>query len=196
MLASEDINIYDDCIPMEMQNQIEKLLTDSNFPWYLSSTPNNYTVDPASHSSLKSNNLKIKDHIQLVHTVVVDGEIKSPHFSIINSLFEQLVNNAGIGIVGFYRIKCNLQPQKTHNNTEFYNTPHIDFNQAHKVAIYYVNDSDGDTTFFKESHDEYTIIKTVEPKKGRFVVFDGRYYHAGRHPNDHDTRLVINFNFI
>ena len=53
-----------------------------------------------------------------------------------------------------------------------------------------------DTTFFKKSNDEYKIIKTVEPKKGRFVVFDGKYYHAGRHPNDHDTRLVINFNFI
>jgi hypothetical protein len=180
---------------MEMQNQIEQLLTDSNFPWYLSSTPNNYTVDPESHNSLKSNNLKIKDHIQLVHTVIVDGEIKSPYFSIINSLFEQLVNNARIEIAGFYRIKCNLQPQKTHN-TEFYNTPHIDNDQAHKVAIYYVNDSDGDTTFFKESNNEYKIIKTVEPKKGRFVVFDGKYYHAGRHPNDHDTRLVINFNFI
>ena len=74
--------------------------------------------------------------------------------------------------------------------------PHIDGYHDHYVCIYYVNDSDGDTTFFKESHDEYTIIKTVEPKKGRFVVFDGKYYHAGRHPNDHDTRLVINFNFI
>jgi len=196
MIGSEDINIYDDCISMEMQNQIEQLLTDSNFPWYLSNTPKNYTVDPASHSSLKSNNLKIKDYIQLVHTVIVEGEIKSPHFTIIKSLFEQLVNNARIEIEGFYRIKCNLQPQKTYDNTEFYNTPHIDSNQVHKVAIYYVNDSDGDTTFFKKSNDEYKIIKTVEPKKGRFVVFDGKYYHAGRHPNDHDTRLVINFNFI
>jgi len=196
MIDSEDINIYDDCISMEMQNQIEQLLTDSNFPWYLSNTPNNYTVDPTSHSSLKSTNLKIKDHIQLVHTVIVEGEIKSPHFSIINSLFEQLVNKSHIEIEGFYRIKCNLQPQKNHNNVEFYNTPHIDSNQKHKVAIYYVNNSDGDTTFFKELNGEYKIIKTVEPKKGRFVVFDGKYYHSGRHPNNHDTRLVINFNFI
>ena len=63
MIGSEDINIYDDCISMEMQNQIEQLLTDSNFPWYLSNTPKNYTVDPTSHSSLNSTNLKIKDHI-------------------------------------------------------------------------------------------------------------------------------------
>lgn len=196
MNHGEDIIVYDDCISTEMQNQIEQLLTDSNFPWYLSNTPKNYTVDPISPSSLKPANLKIKDHIQLVHTVLVEGKIKSSHFSIINSLFEQLVNNARIEIEGFYRIKCNLQPQKNHNNVEFYNTPHVDFEQAHKVAIYYVNDSDGDTTFFKESNSEYKIIKTVEPKKGRFVVFDGKYYHSGRHPNNHDTRLVINFNFI
>lgn len=73
--------------------------------------------------------------------------------------------------------------------------------------IYYVNDSDGDT-FFEESFknhkelndakflDNLTIYRRVSPKKGRVVLFRSDFIHAGSHPKENETRIVLNYNFF
>lgn len=79
-----------------------------------------------------------------------------------------------------------------------------------KVAVYYVNDADGPTTFYKETYqsakdkgltdDDIThcrmeITGQVEPKKGRLVVFDHDIYHStGLAKNG--VRSIINYNFL
>ena len=70
--------------------------------------------------------------------------------------------------------------------------PHIDVDIPHWVCLYYVNDSDGDTVFFKD--DKVTEIKRVSPKKGRIAFFNGSIFHAGT-PSGTNSRAVINFNF-
>ena len=70
--------------------------------------------------------------------------------------------------------------------------PHMDFKSPHWVCLYYVNDSDGDTVFFK--NDMKTEIKRVSPKKGRIAFFDGSILHAGT-PSETNSRAVVNFNF-
>jgi hypothetical protein len=71
--------------------------------------------------------------------------------------------------------------------------PHTDSSTPHWVCLYYVNDSDGDTIFYKD--DKTTEIKRVSPKKGRIAFFDGSIYHAGT-PSENNSRSVVNFNFI
>ena len=39
-----------------------------------------------------------------------------------------------------------------------------------------------------------SISKRIEPRKGRTVMFDGKFLHAGMHPRNADYRIVINFN--
>ena len=39
------------------------------------------------------------------------------------------------------------------------------------------------------------VIKIVEPKQGRAVIFDGRIYHSSSSPVQSQKRIVINFNF-
>ena len=85
-----------------------------------------------------------------------------------------------------------LKNTKLKNN---HNTPHKDFEDPyvdHNVLLYYVNDSDGDTHFFKENK----IVKSVSPKANRLVVFDGNILHTGCHPCKAHTRIVINIDCI
>ena len=73
-------------------------------------------------------------------------------------------------------------------------------NEDHLVCLYYVMDSDGDTVFFdkmcesdeRPSFKDCNIIKSVTPKQGRVVLFNGRRYHANNLPQKH-LRSVINF---
>jgi hypothetical protein len=65
----------------------------------------------------------------------------------------------------------------------------VDLPFDHLVVLYYVNDADGDTVFFNEKNE---IIKSVSPKRGRVVAFDGSIYHGGGVPKN-GPRCAINF---
>jgi len=68
-------------------------------------------------------------------------------------------------------------------------SPHVDLPFEHLVVLYYVNDADGDTVFFNEKNE---IVKSVSPKRGRVVAFDGSIYHGGGIPKN-GPRCAINF---
>ena len=72
-------------------------------------------------------------------------------------------------------------------------TIHTDMDFNHWVFLYYVNDSDGDTVFFKD--DEKTEIKRVTPKKGRGVFFDGSIKHCSTRPSK-SHRCIFNYGFL
>ena len=75
--------------------------------------------------------------------------------------------------------------------------PHIDINnKIHIVGLYYVVDSDGDTVIYNETKESktYTIKKSVTPKQGRMVIFDGSLYHAAKQPINSNTRCIVNYN--
>ena len=90
---------------------------------------------------------------------------------------------------------------------------HWDTIQQHYVIIYYINDSDGDTciytnkngnnatqfmkTFSKDGLDlnNFELIQSITPKKGRAVIFNGKYPHCASYPTNND-RFVININFM
>jgi hypothetical protein len=81
--------------------------------------------------------------------------------------------------------------------------PHVDILDPHKVLLYYVNDSDGDTFMFNEKYTpgdeevplDYTLNQRVTPKKNRAIVFDGLTYHNSSKPVKNTSRYVINIDF-
>ena len=85
--------------------------------------------------------------------------------------------------------------------------PHTDFpnEQKYYSLIYYPEDSDGDSVFFKGDNQgkEYSdIINSingelvrVQPKKGRFIFFDGSIVHSGNNPISFNKRVVVNYDF-
>jgi hypothetical protein len=91
-----------------------------------------------------------------------------------------------------------------------HHNPHVDFYQPHYTALYYVNDSDGDTIIFNETFDDvtaemsaaytrerrFTVARRTSPKKGRMIGFEGRHYHASMHPTTSASRIAIAFSFL
>lgn len=77
-------------------------------------------------------------------------------------------------------------------------SPHVDVLGNHITTIYYVSDSDGDTVVYneREKSNQYSVMKTISPKKNRLVIFDGEHYHTGHSPMKHKNRILINSNFI
>lgn len=91
-----------------------------------------------------------------------------------------------------------------------HHNPHVDFSQPHLTAVYYVNDSDGDTAIFDQTIDDvsldrsgeyanqgrFTLAGAVPPKKGKMACFDGRHYHASSYPTVAARRIAVTFNFV
>ena len=101
------------------------------------------------------------------------------------------------------RVKMNLCLYAQTDNPNAHGMPHVDFTNNTKItdqlisAVYYVNDSTGDTLIFDQrfgQRDPLTVKTRVSPKKGRLVVFDGGLLHAGNTPKSNTPRININFN--
>lgn len=80
-------------------------------------------------------------------------------------------------------------------NSSSYSGPHTDSDKDNIwAALYYVNDSSGTTDIFDL---DGSLVKSIEPKAGRFVVFPARFKHKGNAPsNTNDWRITLNFNYV
>ena len=78
----------------------------------------------------------------------------------------------------------NLQKFGKHHNV------HVDRETPHDVVLYYINDADGDTFFFKDKE----VIHRETPERGKMVLFDGSYYHASSAPSN-NIRMTLNINY-
>ena len=197
-----NIIIDDNLIPENLQDTIEKVLTDSYFPWYLSefkqSTCPAFLVD-----HFKNITPNIFENFQFVHQFIIDGNYNSEHIDLM-LLVTKIAQEKYNLPLAVNRIKANLCTLSSETNRNLHQTPHIDNLSPHTVMIYYVNDSDGDTFLFNEYFDRQnllnintlSVLKRIKPKKGRCIIFDGFQLHAGAYPITHNKRIVVNFNFL
>jgi hypothetical protein len=101
----------------------------------------------------------------------------------------------------FLRIRMGFKTFKHGFNSDNYNLPHIDYHFPHKTFILYMNETDGDTFVFNEVYanedlTEFTIKERINPVENRAVILDGYQYHTASNPINHDTRVIININYI
>jgi hypothetical protein len=90
-----------------------------------------------------------------------------------------------------------------YSHKEFVHDPHVDYYFKNISAVYYVNNSDGDTIFYNQRQfnknepmpKKLEITNKVSPKANRLVFFDGNIIHTGMSPNKHKNRIIINSNF-
>lgn len=130
---------------------------------------------------------------------------------LITKIQYNLVEKINLNFVENYRYKINWTKPLDFDYNPM-DLMHVDSFIQHVAMVYYVNDTTGDTYIYdnsegnnievisKYTHNEIdysklTLIKRVEPKKGRVVVFDGALHHHGSYPNTED-RYIINFNFV
>tara|TARA_B110000503_G_scaffold140356_1_gene231031 strand:- start:150 stop:731 length:582 start_codon:yes stop_codon:yes gene_type:complete len=191
------IEVYDDILNTTEKDYIESFLTDNKFQWLLSTTSNHYSVESAD--TLKDGNENTREFVLLAHVFYLNKIINSPNYLISDFVFSKFLERTQQPFNELLRAKANLQIKTHITDRKIHSTPHIDFKESHKVLLYYVNDTDGNTVIFDRKRNDaktrYNIVKEVEPKKGRFLLFDGDQYHAAKFPIDNDLRININYNF-
>ncbi|MBM3393479.1 MAG: hypothetical protein FJY37_02315 [Betaproteobacteria bacterium] len=188
----KDVTIIDQAVPKSIQDILENITRGDKMNWfrqeratYGDNAPGVFPVTPTS-----------RDLPQFTHTIY---EIDKP----VSQLFHVLlpvITAIPYTVKQLIRIKMNLGVYTLLDNPEVHGMPHVDFTKVAEpllTAIYYVNDSSGDTIIFDQrfgASGPLTIKQRVPHKKGRLVVFDGRLLHAGNTPRDNTPRININFN--
>jgi len=101
------------------------------------------------------------------------------------------------------KTRCDLT---VYNPSFHIHEPHVDFpDRKHIAAVYYVNNSDGNTVLYDQqvdfngsSFDKNSLTKMVEiePVANRILIFDGSYIHTGHSPSKHNNRILINSDYV
>ena len=181
------LNVIDNFIKPHIQDSLEQLFLSESFPYFYNKEPieldgsNNYFVDKDT-----------LDVPQFGHMFIADGQINSQHYGHISPISNKLVDTIDTPC---HILRCKLNMNVIDSRFAYkYHTPHIDNAFEEQItAIYYVNDSDGDTFFFDK---EEKITERFTPKKGRLIWWKGRYFHAKSSPTKSINRLVLNFNLL
>ena len=186
--------VFDNIIDEKEQTELSDYFLKPVFPYYLSAGFNFNTVSQKLFE--KNKDLYTKESKLLVHTFYYEGKVISHAYSIVEALLHKFIIKTNLNFKIIFRAKLNLQFKHENYDEKYYTTPHIDSTNEHKVLIYYPINSDGNTILFKKENEKYTIIDKIEPKQGRFLLFDGNTYHAAQPPMKNDFRLTLNFNII
>jgi hypothetical protein len=189
----------DDVIPKLYQEQVEAETTSGRTPWFFHEESGRRVPEVETSYSGFSH---------LAYHVNDAATAQSPLTALLLPVLFMYCDKAGLRLNTLLRIRLGLFI-KTMIDVPHHN-PHVDFYQPHNTAIYYVNDSDGDTFIFNETYDDvsqqeslayardgkFTLARRIPPKKGRMIGFDGRYYHASMHPMQASHRIAIAFSFV
>ena len=201
MILDKEIYVIDDFIELEYQEDIRSILLagyqylGKDFPWYYIEDVTADGDADSQHRAALGHEYIIFDEGQSIEDQKATEEIDHFHYLFLAMLKHVCVrmNIKKINVLqgrSFLQFPLNLKDKTP-------DTPHIDLQQEHLVALYYVCDSDGDTIIYNERHEPadkvYTVKQRVTPKQGRMVLFDGSLYHTAEQPK-HNVRCVVNYN--
>ena len=168
--------VFDNIINLNQQEEIKNFFLSNNFPWY-------FIPDITDN-----NNLQKRPGLQ--HFFIDNREKNSPYINLIKPIIDNSCLKIKFKYNNIERVKSFLQFPL--NLTDYsVDTPHIDNKNKHLVVLYYVISSDGDTIIY--NRDKKSILKSITPKQGRVVIFDGTYFHTAEQPKN-KNRCVINCN--
>ena len=129
-----------------------------------------------------------------IHNLFDKGDIASIYLDLFTPLLVSISQHYSCD-VKLVRMKMNMTIN-VGGQVQLYphvDNPHEAKNNNFKTAIYYINDSDGDTLFFDNKEN---IIYRQTPKKNTLVLFNGDLLHAPQLPLVSPKRLVLNINVL
>lgn len=191
----DNIFVYDDILPISYQNYLEhNFMGEGMANWML--------LDDISYGIAKDQ-LGIKDSkFGLVHPLKVDHQIKSHLYNLSLPILFYSTDRINFKINDIFQARAFLQFPRAESTP---NNQHVDLTFPHLVCLYYLNDCDGETIIYNQSSDEvlegnvkdteFTVQKRISPKKGRVVLFDGKYYHSSSNPTV-NRRCILNFDIV
>mgnify|MGYP001807147622 FL=1 len=171
-------------LPDPMMDQIEEIVTSQTFPWYLLKETTFADEQATPYAGVYDNN-------SFSHVLVMNYEVVSHQYDLFESALRLIAHHAKQPFTDIYRVRlgCLLPDNLPHH------CPHVDFEEPHTTALYYVNKSDGDTFFFPDE-DKYVnkVNIHIPPERGKMIVFDGLRRHASSSPSK-GYRIALNINF-
>jgi hypothetical protein len=188
-----------DAIPKPYQDQVEQELGSSRMVWSFSDEI------ARSASGFKAS---YPGFGHMAYLADENEPVISPMSSLLLPILFVFCDKANIEYHALLRIRVGLFT-KTISDAQHHN-PHVDYGEPHRTAVYYVNDCDGDTFIFDQTFEDvsvedsgayanankFTIRRSVAPRKGKMICFDGRHYHASSYPTKASKRIAITFNFV
>ena len=172
--------LLNNCYPLPdpMVDQIEEIVTSQTFPWYLLKETTFADEQATPYAGVFDNN-------SFSHVLVMNYEVVSHQYDLFESALRLIAHHAKQPFTDIYRVRlgCLLPDNLPHH------CPHVDFEEPHTTALYYVNKSDGDTFFF-----DFKEVDHVTPERGKMIVFDGLDKHASSSPSK-GYRIALNINF-
>ena len=178
------IEIIDDVLSLNDNNFLYNFITRESFQWCLGDEDQimeGYEDICFKHKQFTSG---------IFGTNVNDfsNPRQSPAFDVVKTFTDVFCSHIKKPIKQYYRVKFNCQYQDFRSSTK-YNPVHVDIvDVPHISLLYYINDSDGDTLFFKNKK----IIKRVSPKKNRLVISEGPLPHCSSNPIKTELRFILN----
>jgi hypothetical protein len=185
------ITILDNVISKEYQDYLEKLLLDNpDMTWHLIRNLDQLKSD---QKNISTPGLSIQS--------ISDGEDHGMLALVFRSLAYNLAEKLNISIKEVVNARTFLQLPGGNLNEKVDREFHVDYARPHKVLLYYVNESDGNTILLKQRYPfsygktnglkSGEILQEIEPRKGRVVMFDGSHFHSSTIPTN-QLRCVIN----
>jgi hypothetical protein len=189
------IKIIDNFLEPSYLRLIQKCF-ETNFPWYY--------LNNISTPDFSKNNTSFGFY----HILVLDKRFTNSKFvPVFEKLIFKMLESTELKTI--LKVRADMT---VFSKEETIHQPHNDFlaktdglSEKFLSAIFYVNDSDGDTVIFNEKRldktdkmpdlKDLTIKEKITPKENRFVMFSGSYIHTGHSPSNHKNRILINANF-
>lgn len=163
------------------QNILSVIDNYSSFPWFY-------------YPSIVKD---VDDTFGFTHSLYRDGVKNSDFYDEFIPLIESFEQTTNTSIKEILRARVRMTLPTASNS--FANSPHTDFDIPHKVFVYYINDSDGDTILYdKFRGEDISDMKEIArfiPRMGEAVMFDGLRFHSGAVPSK-GRRIILNIDYI
>lgn len=187
------IKIIDNFLSESYFKKIEQVVTSTSFEWI-------------STNNITDGNLPQLGLIGFCHPICVNNDLIRSYFAFMMSGFLYQT----MDLVGKKNIIRSRFDMTVYNPNKLMHLPHVDLEDPYipnVTTIFYITDNlDSETIIFdKKINSEedknnleiskLKIIKKIEPRKNRLVVFDGSYLHTGHSPVYENSRILINSNF-
>ena len=180
-------------VPKAYADNLHNLMTSSVFPWF-------WNENISGQKQTSSDEVDFNGfQYGLYHMFYIDNTQVSAYYKDIEPLLYFMQDKTDIKVKNIYRVRAALT---TWSPKDMAHNAHVDMDFDHKVLLYYVNDSDGDTILYNEVFEEYeevrknfTVNKTFTPTKGNALVFNGLTYHSSSKPTKNSKRIIINIDF-
>lgn len=172
-------------VPEGLAKALEETLLSSDFPWYWRPS-SKYGTNQGSEQS---------NDFQFVHIIYYNDQPQSEVFMLVQDLVSFFGIATGIKIKNIHKIKANLLTKQEIDNESLEETIHADIEHPDKKyisAVYYVNDSDGNTVGFDKDN---SVAFDITPKRSSAVYFPSEMQHRATPPKVSKRRVVLNMVF-